>query len=91
MVEEKPKRALVHLVVFGKGERFSHEAPDALAQRVVPAFEMISRPALFAAPMLCGRYHLRVGRPEVGETQLAFVGLWNTLSQQTTGRFAATA
>lgn len=69
-------------VAFGEGERFSSEAPDALAEREVESLDMVCLPFLFGtrAVLLVG-HHLLIGVPEVGENEARFIGGRNLVPQ----------
>ncbi len=63
-MDEEAQSDFMHFIGLGEGERFSHEAPHPLPQRVVPAFEMVGLSAFVAAPMLLAGQHLGISRPE---------------------------
>ena len=67
VVDEEPERSNVILELFGKRERFAHEAGTALAKSVVEALNMIGEASLFAnRTMAFGGKDFGIGLPEIG-------------------------
>ena len=78
----------MHLVGFGKGEGFSYQSSQALAQGAVEAFDMVGVGFGLALGELMARNHFRIRFPNIGKTVRCFVGSGNGFPQRKT-RFAA--
>ena len=58
-MQEELDDALMHVKGFGKGQCFTNKAPEALAQGVVEALDVICRaPFRVASLMLAGRQNI---------------------------------
>ena len=79
-------------ISFGKGQGFSHIPTDALAEGIVPAFNMGGFAGVFAdAPMRFDRKDGRVGVPEIAETHASPVRGGNSVPEPPTRAFASVA
>lgn len=75
---------------FGKGQRFTGIARVPLAKRIVPTFQMIGLPTLFAnTPMRFGRKDQGIRFPKIAKGATGFVGFRNLFPKLATGFFAA--
>lgn len=63
-----------HIFAFGKRQRFTYQATEALAQGVIQAFEMRRLPGLFADHLMCGRGQARVRAPQIAVTAALLIG-----------------
>ena len=65
-VNEKVQCEVVHSLALREGERAAHEATQALAQRVVPAFDVADFTCTFAAQAVSAPWkHLVIGRSPI--------------------------
>ena len=72
-------------ISFGKRQRFADISANALPEGVVPAFDMRRFPRLFAdAPMRFTGKNVRVGVPEIAETDTPPVRRGNPTPQPST-------
>jgi len=76
-------------VFLGEGESLADEAPDALAQGVVPAFHVRGLLADTAVSLL--REHRRIGFPEVTEAAALAVGFRHPLPKCPAGGLTVVA
>lgn len=65
-MDEIPNRTNVIVQLFRKGQRFAHQPPNSLPQRVVDALDMVRLAAVLAdGTMPFGRKHFPIRLPEV--------------------------
>ena len=88
VVEKESENNGVHLVRFRKGKRFSHQAPQTLAQGAVEAFDMVCARFGVTLRELMGGDDFGIRLPNIGKAVRFFVGVGNCLPQKTTGLLA---
>ena len=88
MIEKKGEDDGVHLVGFGKGEGFSYQPSQALAQGAVEAFNMVGVSFGLALGELVISNDFGIRFPNISKTMRCFVGSGNGFPQRKT-RFAA--
>ncbi len=91
VVEEESESDSMHLVRFGKGESFSHESSQTLAQGAVETFHMIGARFGVALRELVGGNDIRIRLPDVSKTMRLFVGVGNGFPHEKTGLLAPIA
>ena len=90
-MNEESQSGMVHDIRLGKGEGFSHEAPQTLAQSAIEAFAMVGLGfGLILRKLLC-RDNAGISLPNVGKAVRLFISFWNRLPQFFAGFSAATA
>ena len=90
-MDEEGKRGVMHEVGLGKGEGFTHQAPQALPQGAVESLNMVGLRFGFILRELLSLNNTGISFPDVGEAMRLFVSLWNRLPQLLAGASAATA
>lgn len=91
-MNEQAQAVEVHLVAFGKGERFANKAPHALPQSIVPSLHMVGLAAVFANGfMLLVGQHFLIRFPKVTVECGWTITQGNRLPQQAAGLLATVA
>jgi len=89
-VKKEQKAGLMQHNRLGKGQCFADKTSQALAQGIVPAFNMGRLPTFLAdRRMLLLWYHCLVGGPEIGEAVTGAIGCWNGIPQAAAGGLTA--
>lgn len=90
-MQKEGENNFVHLVGFGKGESFAHQASQSLAQSAVEAFDMFGARFGVALGELVLGDDLGIRFPDVGKTVGFLVSLGNGVPQLQAGFPAAIA
>lgn len=90
-MQEEADSDLMHLNGFGKGERFAHEAAEALAERVVETLQVIRGAFGISGLMLSGRQDVVIALQVIGAKPTLAISKRDALPQETGGGVIARA
>ena len=86
--DKQPQAGLMQQIGFREGQGLAHQTTEPLPQRVIQALDMGRLAGVFTyRAVLTRRNDLLVRLPEIGVTDAAPIGTWNTPPQPPTGCF----